>query len=141
MQIRKCPVLTYRVRPELDGIIATLLPFSDMMILYAQDMQGSGRQDRSLNIGFISTRFEGLDGVSLEAEKWASSLPEFGHKVFWFAGKLDRDPPDQHADPRGILRPSAYGSAHPRPIQCVEARPSHLGSPSRAERLPQRQAP
>lgn len=62
------------------------------MILYAQDMQGSGRQDRSLNIGFISTRFEGLDGVSLEAEKWASSLPEFGHKVFWFAGKLDRDP-------------------------------------------------
>ncbi len=47
--------------------------------------------DRSLNVGFLSTRFKGLDGVSLEAEKWASCLREFGHKVFWFAGELDRD--------------------------------------------------
>ncbi len=55
-------------------------------------MQEPGRQDRSLNVGFVSTRFQGLDGVSLEAEKWASSVREFGHKVYWFAGKLDRDP-------------------------------------------------
>ena len=26
---------------------------------------------RNLNIGFISTRFAGTDGVTLEAEKWA----------------------------------------------------------------------
>lgn len=55
-------------------------------------MHGGERHDRSLNVGFLSTRFQGLDGVSLEAEKWAASLREFGHKVFWFAGKLDRDP-------------------------------------------------
>lgn len=51
-------------------------------------MKGS----RSLNVGFLSTRFKGLDGVSLEAEKWAVILREFGHRVFWFAGQLDRDP-------------------------------------------------
>ena len=45
---------------------------------------------RSLNIGFISTRFAGLDGVSLESDKWASVLREFGHRCFWFAGELDR---------------------------------------------------
>ena len=55
-------------------------------------MHGSGGRSHSLNVGFISTRFHGLDGVSLEAEKWAISLREFGHKVFWFAGQLDRDP-------------------------------------------------
>ncbi|HVP20186.1 MAG TPA: glycosyltransferase family 4 protein [Spirochaetia bacterium] len=55
-------------------------------------MQEPAQQERSLNVGFVSTRFQGLDGVSLEAEKWASSVREFGHKVYWFAGKLDRDP-------------------------------------------------
>jgi glycosyltransferase involved in cell wall biosynthesis len=47
--------------------------------------------DRSLNVGFVSTRFRGLDGVSLEARKWASVLHEFGHRCFWFAGELDTD--------------------------------------------------
>ncbi|HUI72934.1 MAG TPA: glycosyltransferase family 4 protein [Spirochaetia bacterium] len=55
-------------------------------------MHEATHTDRSLNVGFISTRFKGLDGVSLEAEKWASSVEEFGHKVFWFAGELDKDP-------------------------------------------------
>jgi len=42
-------------------------------------------------IGFVSTRFAGTDGVSLESEKWARMLQEDGHEVFWFAGQLDRD--------------------------------------------------
>jgi glycosyltransferase involved in cell wall biosynthesis len=41
-------------------------------------------------IGFISTRFSGLDGVSLETEKWAKILEEEGFKCFYFAGELDR---------------------------------------------------
>jgi mannosylglucosylglycerate synthase len=61
-----------------------------------------GTGERSLNIGFISTRFHGLDGVSLEAEKWARSLREFGHQVYWFAGQLDRDPA------RSMLVPEAF---------------------------------
>ena len=46
----------------------------------------------SKNIGFISTRFEGTDGVTMEASKWAEILKKSGHQCFWFAGKLDRDP-------------------------------------------------
>jgi len=45
----------------------------------------------SKNIGFISTRFAGTDGVTLESSKWAEVLKENGHNCFWFAGKLDRD--------------------------------------------------
>ncbi len=44
------------------------------------------------HIGFVSTRFSGSDGVSLESEKWARMLSDDGHESFWFAGKLDRDP-------------------------------------------------
>jgi len=44
------------------------------------------------NIGFISTRFAGIDGVSLEATKWAKVLEESGHSCYWYAGKLDRAP-------------------------------------------------
>lgn len=44
------------------------------------------------NIGFISTRFSGTDGVTLEASKWADTLIRHGHQIFWFAGELDRDP-------------------------------------------------
>ncbi len=47
---------------------------------------------KSKNIGFISTRFAGIDGVSLEASKWAQVLEENGSRCFWFAGELDRDP-------------------------------------------------
>ncbi|MHA1280736.1 MAG: hypothetical protein ACTSQ8_26615, partial [Candidatus Helarchaeota archaeon] len=45
-----------------------------------------------LNIGFISTRFAGTDGVSLETEKWAEVLDEFGYRCYYFAGECDRDP-------------------------------------------------
>ncbi len=44
------------------------------------------------NIGFVSTRFAGTDGVSLESAKWAEVLWHHGHVSFWYAGKLDRDP-------------------------------------------------
>ena len=54
------------------------------------------------NIGFVSTRFQGTDGVTLEAGKWADILEENGHNVFWFAGKLDRDPDT------GMMVPEAF---------------------------------
>ncbi len=40
-------------------------------------------------IGFISTRFQGTDGVTLEARKWAQILKGMGHSCFWMAGQLD----------------------------------------------------
>ncbi len=42
-------------------------------------------------IGFISTRFAGTDGVTLEAGKWAHVLEQNNHACFWFAGELDQD--------------------------------------------------
>ncbi len=53
-------------------------------------------------IGFISTRFAGTDGVSLEARKWAEVLERNGHANFWFAGKLDTDPA------KSMLVPEAF---------------------------------
>ena len=45
-----------------------------------------------MRIGFVSTRFAGTDGVSLESIKWADVLEEMGHEVFWLSGRSDRDP-------------------------------------------------
>ena len=44
------------------------------------------------NIGFVSVRFAGTDGVSLEAAKWADVFEEQGFTSFYFAGELDRPP-------------------------------------------------
>src|SRR3972149_4905269 len=44
----------------------------------------------NLRVGVVSTRLESTDGVSLEAEKWASVLARLGHQCFYFAGLSDR---------------------------------------------------
>jgi glycosyltransferase involved in cell wall biosynthesis len=43
------------------------------------------------NIGIVSTRIAGTDGVSLEIEKWADVLERNGYNCFYFAGEIDRD--------------------------------------------------
>lgn len=48
-----------------------------------------GRESK--NIGFVSTRFCGTDGVSLESAKWAKILWDYRHVSYWFAGQLDRN--------------------------------------------------
>ncbi|MGB5620607.1 MAG: hypothetical protein WBM78_27445, partial [Desulfobacterales bacterium] len=58
--------------------------------------------DKVHNIGFISTRFAGTDGVSMETEKWANVFKEEGFQCFYFAGELDRDPS------RSFLVPEAH---------------------------------
>ena len=45
-----------------------------------------------LRVGFVSTRFAGNDGVSLESAKWAEVLWEDGVTSYWYGGLLDRDP-------------------------------------------------
>jgi glycosyltransferase involved in cell wall biosynthesis len=42
-----------------------------------------------MNIGFVSTRLAGLDGVSLEVTKLARSFEAMGHTCFYCAGELD----------------------------------------------------
>jgi hypothetical protein len=54
------------------------------------------------NIGFISTRFAGTDGVSLESTKWADYFESLGCPCYWYGGELDK-PED-----RSILVPEAF---------------------------------
>lgn len=42
-----------------------------------------------MNIGFVSTRLAGTDGVSLETAKVAAVLRQMGHQIFYCAGELD----------------------------------------------------
>jgi mannosylglucosylglycerate synthase len=46
--------------------------------------------NKTHHVGFISTRFAGTDGVSLETEKWAAVLAKEGFEAFYFAGEIDR---------------------------------------------------
>ncbi len=55
-----------------------------------------------MNIGIVSTRLAGLDGVSLEAEKWAIVLKRMGHRVFYCAGEFSTD------GPPGLLVPEMH---------------------------------
>jgi len=58
----------------------------------------------SHNIGFISTRFAGTDGVSLETQKWAAVLERMGHQCFYFAGECDRKPDQSYVVPEAFYR-------------------------------------
>ena len=44
----------------------------------------------SHRIGFVSTRFNSTDGVSLETRKWAQVLEGLGQSVHYFAGQSDQ---------------------------------------------------
>jgi len=67
-----------------------------------------------LNIGFISTRFAGTDGVSLETEKWAEVLEESGHHCFYFAGETDRLKSVSMVIPQAHYRHPEIESRHER---------------------------
>ncbi len=54
------------------------------------------------NIGFISFRISGTDGVSLETKKWAAVLENRGYSCFYMAGELDT-PKD-----RSFIAPEAH---------------------------------
>jgi mannosylglucosylglycerate synthase len=50
-------------------------------------------------IGFISTRFAGNDGVSLETRKWVKVLKDLGHECCFFAGESDWPAGDSYVVP------------------------------------------
>ncbi len=58
----------------------------------------------SRRIGFISTRFAGTDGVSLEAAKWAVVLQRMGHESFYFSGQCDRPAARCYVVPEAFYR-------------------------------------
>ena len=58
----------------------------------------------SHHIGFISTRFAGTDGVSLETQKWATVFKRLGHECFYFAGECDRPADHSQVVPEAFYR-------------------------------------
>ena len=72
-----------------------------------------------LHVGFISTRFSGTDGVSLESAKWAQVLWDLQCVSYWYAGKLDRDPKTS------MLVPEAFFD-HPENVAINQAVFGHL---------------
>ncbi|MDI6687941.1 MAG: glycosyltransferase family 4 protein [Desulfobacterales bacterium] len=56
------------------------------------------------NIGFVSTRFAGTDGVTLESSKWAQVIRKSGHSCFWFGGELDRNPQNSFLVPEAFFK-------------------------------------
>ena len=68
---------------------------------------------RRVHIGFVSTRFSGTDGVSLETEKWANILIALGHECFYFAGESDR------SDTHSMVVPEAHFN-HPQILSLNE---------------------
>lgn len=65
---------------------------------------GNAQQRTGHNIGFVSTRFQGTDGVSLESNKWAAVLKDSGHRNYWFAGRLDRNPDESLLVPHAFFK-------------------------------------
>lgn len=60
--------------------------------------------DKNCHIGFISTRFAGTDGVTLETEKWSHILEKMGFECFYFAGELDRPPSCSYLAPKAHFK-------------------------------------
>ncbi len=78
-----------------------------MLVSYSYNPQKAGTTmyipfDKVHNIGFVSTRLAGTDGVSLETEKWARVFEKERFHCYYFAGELDRP------DSQSFLVPQAH---------------------------------
>ena len=63
-------------------------------------------------IGFISTRFSGTDGVTLEAKKWGQILAQQGHQCYWMAGQTDTPPERTWTAPLAYFRHPQIETLH-----------------------------
>jgi hypothetical protein len=55
-------------------------------------------------VGFVSTRFAGTDGVSLETAKWAAVLERLGLETYYLSGLSDRPPARSRVVPEAFFR-------------------------------------
>jgi glycosyltransferase involved in cell wall biosynthesis len=92
-----------------------------------------------LKIGFVSTRFQGTDGVSLETAKWRQVLEKMGYECYFFSGLSDWSPE------RSLVVEEAF-FGHPRILEiqdrCFGAtvRPGDLTGEIQAVRFRLKQA-
>ncbi|GHV49547.1 glycosyl transferase [Spirochaetia bacterium] len=64
-------------------------------------------------IGFVSTRLQGTDGVSLETAKWRQVLEKIGYDCYFFSGLSDWDP-----DKSMVAEEAFFG--HPEVVKIQE---------------------
>ena len=57
-------------------------------------------------IGFVSTRFAGTDGVTLETFKWAKVLDRLNCECFYFAGECELPEDHCYVVEESAFRPS-----------------------------------
>jgi len=76
-------------------------------------------------IGFVSTRFKGTDGVSLETAKWRQVLEKMGYDCYFFSGLSDWDPAKSM-----VVEEAFFG--HPR---ILDIQDRCFGITSRGEKL------
>lgn len=92
---------------------------------YQSRLERFPRKQASYRIGFVSTRFAGTDGVSLETRKWATVFERMGHHCFYFAGRVDTP-----ADCSRVVPEAFFGHPDVDGIQKVafaqQVRPSEL---------------
>ena len=67
---------------------------------------------KKLSFGFVSTRFAGTDGVSLETQKWVEVLKTKGCDVYYMAGKLDTDPETSVCVGNVVVRALCWRKVH-----------------------------
>ena len=77
------------------------------------------------HVGFISTRFHGTDGVTLEAAKWAEILEAEGAKCFWMAGLLDKPEDISHLEPIAFFNHPSVGEVQ-KELFGVTTRPREI---------------
>jgi glycosyltransferase involved in cell wall biosynthesis len=63
-------------------------------------------------VGFVSTRFHGTDGVTLEARKWAEVFTSGGAECCWMAGLLDTPPELSRNEPLAFFNHPEVLEAH-----------------------------
>jgi len=81
------------------------------------------------NVGFVSTRIAGTDGVSLEIKKWTDVLERNRYSCFFLAGELDRE------EDRSMLVESAHFK-HPEIEEITDACFGvHTRSPEMTQRI------
>jgi len=82
-----------------------------------------------MNIGFVSTRLAGTDGVTLETVKWARICRDLGHQTFFCAGQLDPE-----INP-GVVLPEAHFT-HPEIVALQQrAFGVHVRAPEMTDQL------
>ena len=74
------------------------------------------------NVGFISTRLAGTDGVSLETFKWARVFEAEGLNCFYFAGELDRPSECSYLVAEAHFKHPAVAAIHRRCFDTLQPR-------------------